>query len=99
MARTLLRSSLIRWSSLWRKSSSLASVSDQHGVWYQESLQQPEKFWGDLARERLRWMKDFDTVMNCKMEDAYFKWFEGGKLNVSGNYYYNNVNNIYSIIR
>ena len=38
-----------------------------------------------LARSRLTWAEDFHTGMNCSMETGQFRWFEGGKLNVSVN--------------
>lgn len=41
----------------------------------------PDKFWGDMAREELVWDKDFDTVL--EWEPPFAKWFLGGKLNVS----------------
>ena len=51
---------------------------------YKESIQNPEKFWGDLARKCLRWEKPFEKVMDCDMEKGEIKWFTGGRLNVSG---------------
>ena len=62
----------------------LSSVSENHGAIYDESLKNPEAFWGDLARNRLRWMKEFDQVMDCDMNEGRLSWFNGGKLNVSG---------------
>ena len=62
----------------------LSFVSENHAALYEESLAHPERFWGDLARRRLRWMKDFDQVMDCDMSKGQFKWFLGGVLNVSG---------------
>ena len=62
----------------------LSSVSDNHGAIYEESLKNPEDFWGDLARRRLRWVKEFDQVMDCDMSKGSFKWFVGGVLNVAG---------------
>ena len=62
----------------------LEYVSANHEALYTESISNPEGFWGELARERLRWMKPFDRVMNCNMEKAQMSWFEGGQLNVSG---------------
>ena len=62
----------------------LASVSGEHAAIYQESLRHPERFWGELARTRLRWIKEFDQVMDCDMERGEFKWFGGGVINVSG---------------
>ena len=62
----------------------LSSVSEKHGALYEESLKNPEAFWGDLARRRLRWIKDFDQVMDCDMSKGSFKWFLGGVINVAG---------------
>lgn len=62
----------------------LASVSENHAALYAESLENPERFWGDLARRRLRWIKEFDQVMDCDMQEGRFKWFIGGTINVSG---------------
>ncbi|MFP4597117.1 MAG: acetate--CoA ligase [Persicimonas sp.] len=41
----------------------------------------PEAFWGDLAREELVWDEDFDEVLDW--QPPFAKWFTGGKLNVS----------------
>ena len=65
----------------------LASVSENHAALYAESLKNPEQFWGDLARRRLRWIKEFDQVMDCDMQEGRFKWFIGGTINVSGEQY------------
>lgn len=62
----------------------LAHVSSSNADWYEESLANPEQFWSDLARQRLRWIKDFDTVMDCDMNEGRISWFLGGVLNVSG---------------
>ena len=62
----------------------LSSVSASHGALYEESLRHPERFWGDLARRRLTWYKEFDQVMDCDMRQGRISWFGGGKINVSG---------------
>ena len=51
---------------------------------YEESIQDPETFWGELARECLEWEKPFDDVKGGDKEDGDIQWFVGGKLNVSG---------------
>ena len=66
----------------------LSSVSADHASLYEESLQNPDRFWGDLARSRLTWFKDFDQVMDCDMEQGRISWFNGGKINVSGKRFY-----------
>ena len=62
----------------------LSSVSPEHGALYEESLRDPEAFWGDLARQRLRWFRPFDQVMDCDMHQGRISWFNGGKINASG---------------
>ena len=59
-------------------------VNSNHDALYAESINDPERFWGTLAKQRLRWMKDFHTVMDCDMNAGKISWFLGGKLNVSG---------------
>ena len=51
---------------------------------YEESLTNPEKFWDDLAKRRIRWMKGFDKVREVDMKTGSIKWFLGGQLNISG---------------
>ena len=62
----------------------LSTVMENHASIYEDSLKNPEQFWGDLARRRLRWMKDFDQVMQCNMSTGQFSWFLGGRINVTG---------------
>jgi acetyl-CoA synthetase len=50
---------------------------------YNESIKQPEKFWGRMGRQELTWFKPFGKVLQWKL--PYAKWFLGGKLNVSAN--------------
>lgn len=52
---------------------------------YAESIKDPEGFWGKQA-EHLVWHKKWDTVKSGGFSGEYaFRWFEGGKLNVSEN--------------
>ncbi len=64
----------------------LSSVSPNHAALYEESIENPRRFWGDLGRRRLKWFKMFDEVMECNMTKGSFKWFLGGKINASGIY-------------
>lgn len=41
-----------------------------------------EGFWAKQAREKIHWFKDFNRVLNDD-NAPFYKWFEGGKLNVS----------------
>lgn len=53
---------------------------------YQQSIRDPETFWGQLGATRLNWMKPFDTVMDVDLDKGQHKWFLGGKLNVAGKF-------------
>nr|QAB45083.1 fatty acid transport protein-like protein x1 [Eriocheir sinensis] len=56
-----------------------------HESIYQFSLDHPEEFWGQLARSRLEWQREFQTVTAHEPEKAIFRWFPDGQLNVSVN--------------
>jgi len=58
---------------------------------YQQSIHDPETFWGQLAATRLDWMKPFDSVMDVDLDKGQHKWFLGGKLNVSGRFLFDIV--------
>ena len=51
---------------------------------YQESVENPEKFWGAIA-DKFVWRKKWDTVLESDMSKADVKWFQGGKLNITEN--------------
>ena len=42
-----------------------------------------EQFWKDLAINEIKWIKQFETC--CSGVAPYYKWFEGGELNVTEN--------------
>lgn len=52
---------------------------------YKESIHEPEKFFGNIARDLLTWSKDFQTVKNGGFEDGDAAWFLEGELNASYN--------------
>ena len=56
---------------------------DEYLSLYRESIENPEKFFGDLARENIKWIEDFKEVHNSKFQDT--KWFSGGKTNITLN--------------
>ena len=53
---------------------------------YAESIEDPERFWGDIGR-RIDWIKDFSQVKDSSYaeDDCHIRWFYDGKLNVSSN--------------
>ena len=52
---------------------------------YRESIEQPEIFWADRAREFLDWNSDFDKTYEFDFQQGMAEWFIGGKLNVAHN--------------
>ncbi|MFY0605012.1 MAG: acetate--CoA ligase [Flavobacteriaceae bacterium] len=51
---------------------------------YKESLENPSKFWGDIA-ENFYWRKKWDQVLEYDWSKPETKWFLNGKLNITEN--------------
>ena len=49
---------------------------------YNASIENPQAFWAEKASQ-LEWLKKWDTIF--RNDQGFFKWFEGGYLNVSYN--------------
>ncbi len=63
------------------------SLNDQqYKDMYQESLLQPEKFWGEIGKS-IDWIKPYSKVKNTSFSpnNVAIKWYEDGSLNVSAN--------------
>lgn len=52
---------------------------------YKESIEEPDKFWGKLARDLLSWEQDFQTVHSGSLANGDNAWFLEGRLNASYN--------------
>jgi acetyl-CoA synthetase len=65
----------------FRSQARIASMEEYERL-YQRAAEDPEGFWGDIARE-LHWFKPWSKVLdwNC----PWAKWFSGGELNLSYN--------------
>jgi len=50
---------------------------------HRESVQNPKKFWGKIAKQELAWFQEPKKVLEWKVPFA--KWFGGGRLNLSHN--------------
>ena len=55
---------------------------EQYEAMYRRSLDDPEGFWGDVARE-LVWMKPWERVLDW--QEPHAQWFVGGETNVAYN--------------
>lgn len=51
---------------------------------YQASVENPEKFWGEIANN-FYWRKKWDKVLDWNFADPSVKWFDGAKLNITEN--------------
>ncbi|MEP5763402.1 MAG: acetate--CoA ligase [Halieaceae bacterium] len=59
--------------------------SETYHAMYQRSVEDPDGFWADMAREFLDWERDWDSVCEYDFRKGETSWFAGGKLNVSVN--------------
>jgi len=49
-----------------------------------QAVDDPDTFWGDLARKHLMWDTPFTRVLDSS-DAPFYKWFDDGRLNVSAN--------------
>ena len=52
---------------------------------YEESINNPNKFWATQAETYLDWEVKWDEVQNSNLTKGEVSWFQGGKLNASAN--------------
>ena len=64
-------------------SSRIQSFPDYQAA-YQNSIQDPEGFWANIAEE-FTWRKPWDQVLDWNFEEPRVKWFVNGKLNITEN--------------
>ncbi|WP_393971101.1 acetate--CoA ligase [Oxyplasma meridianum] len=50
---------------------------------YRKSMEEPEKFWKEASKV-VEWYRDYDVMLDDS-NPPFYKWFKGGKLNVSYN--------------
>lgn len=58
---------------------------DDYKKLYNESIHQPDQFWGKMAHKWLSWERDFDRVRYGTLKEGNVAWFVGGKLNACYN--------------
>lgn len=51
---------------------------------YQQSIQDPEGFWAQVA-EHFTWQKKWDRVLDWNFKEPKVEWFKGAKLNITEN--------------
>ncbi len=60
-------------------------TKDQYETLYKQSIQDPDAFWAEQAKQFLNWDKTWDQVRDFDFHKGEASWFSGGKLNVSVN--------------
>ncbi|KAL6945232.1 acetyl-coenzyme A synthetase 2 [Hanseniaspora vineae] len=58
---------------------------EQYTEWYNQSINNPEQFFGNMAREYLHWDKDFTKTLAGSLEKGDVAWFLNGELNACYN--------------
>ncbi len=58
---------------------------NEYTAMYDESINDPEKFWGGKANEFLSWVNEWEEINTSNFKKGETKWFSGGKLNASYN--------------
>ena len=58
---------------------------DTYDTLYKQSIEQPDIFWADKAKEFLTWQEPWQTVGQYDFHKGEASWFTGGKLNVAEN--------------
>ncbi len=57
---------------------------DEYEAAYKRSVEDPEGYWSERAKDALVWTKDWDTTLEWSFDPTPFiKWFEDGELNAS----------------
>lgn len=57
---------------------------EEYQAKYKLSIENPEKFWGEVAEE-FQWMKKWDKVLEWDFENPKVEWFKGAQLNITEN--------------
>ncbi|MFN4233695.1 MAG: acetate--CoA ligase [Bacteroidia bacterium] len=57
---------------------------EQYHSEYQKSIENPEKFWAEIAEDFI-WRKKWDKVLEWNFTEPNIKWFINGKLNITEN--------------
>jgi len=59
---------------------------DEYEAVYKRSVEDPEGYWAERAKDALVWTKEWDTVLEWSFDPVpSIKWFQGGELNASYN--------------
>ena len=57
---------------------------EEYQQMYSKSVENPEKFWEEIAEE-FYWQKKWDSVLEWNFDEPKIEWFKGAKLNITEN--------------
>jgi acetyl-CoA synthetase len=57
---------------------------EEYQLRYKQSVDDPEKFWAEIA-ENFLWRKKWDKVLEWNFTEPKIEWFKGAKLNITEN--------------
>ena len=57
---------------------------EQYQKAYAQSVQDPERFWANIA-ENFTWKRKWDTVLDWNFSEPSVQWFKGAQLNITEN--------------
>lgn len=57
---------------------------EDYQKYYQQSVENPEGFWGEIA-DSFYWQKKYDKVLDWNFSEPNVKWFVNGKMNITEN--------------
>ncbi|MDZ4793690.1 MAG: acetate--CoA ligase [Bacteroidota bacterium] len=57
---------------------------EQYHTDYKKSVEEPEAFWGAIAKN-FEWRKKWNKVLEWNFKEPKVEWFKGGKLNITDN--------------
>jgi len=60
------------------------SSYEQYQEEYKKSIENPTKFWEEIANT-FQWKKKWDTTLDWNFNEPNVKWFEGGQMNITEN--------------
>ncbi|WP_299214463.1 acetate--CoA ligase [uncultured Dokdonia sp.] len=58
---------------------------EQYFQVYRHSVDHPEQFWEQIARENFIWQKPWNSILQWNPDTAEVSWYEGAKLNITEN--------------
>ena len=63
----------------------IINTTNKYTESYNKSISEPEKFWGELAKNNFSWYEYWSKVLEWDFKKAKIEWFKHAKLNITVN--------------